>query len=297
MSDDELIRRYLLGELPGGEREELEKRLLSEDDLFELAEAVEADVLEDYGRGELSAGQREQVARYLAASPEGRLRLAVLRGLSATAATAATKAPAGRLLAFPTIAPELERPQVRAAALAAMLMMAVGAFLLASWHPEVPINRAQNRFPTETLSPIVTPPAPTPPDRVAAVPTPTPPIPPTPAPAPSRIFSATLALMSLRGAEEIQSFDIPALADVFELRLTLPEGDRGYPSYQVAVRQDATGEEVTGNEGLRVKQSAGQLVLRVDASRFEQGRYSLTVQGVTPAGDIEDLAFPEFEVR
>lgn len=296
MSDDELIRRYLLGELPGGEREELEKRLLSEDDLFELAEAVEADVLEDYGRGELSAGQREQVARYLAASPEGRLRLAVLRGLSATAAG---KAPAGRLLAFPTIAPELERPQVRAAALAAMLVMAVGAFLLMRWQPKLPIGQAQNRFPTETAAPLLTPPAPTPPDRVAAVPTPTPSIPPTPtpAPSPSRTFIATLALMSLRGAEEIQSFDIPALADVFELRLTLPEGDRGYPSYQVAVRQDATGEEVTGNEGLRVKQSAGQLVLRVDASRFEHGRYSLTVQGVTPAGDIEDLAFPEFEVR
>lgn len=286
MSDDELIRSYLLGDLPGDGQEALENRLLSEDDLFELAEAVEAEVLEDYARGELAPGQQARVARYLAASPEGRLRLAVLRGLAAMK-------PEGRLILFPRLNPE-ERPQVRAAAIAAMLVMGAGAFLLTQWRPELPVNRAHNRFPVE--SPVLIPSQPTPPpqERVAtATPTPTP----TPTTRPPVVFVATVALMSLRGAEEIQSFDIPARADVVELRLTLPEGDRSYPSYQVALTQDATGKEVTGNEGLQVKQSSGQLVLRVDASRFEQGRYSLTVQGVTPSGDVEDLAFPEFEVR
>jgi hypothetical protein len=287
MSDEELVRRYLLGDLPGDEQEALEKRLLSEDDLFELTEALEAEVLEDYSRGELAPGQRERVEGYLAVSPEGRLRLAVVRGLSATAAMTATGADrSGRLLQFPGPTAGLERPKVRPQAIAALFVMAVGAALLGGIHLR----------PVQPPSHVPLPPSKAPAVIVQNTPVPVPTPVATPAPPPV-LFVADIVLSALRGDEEIPSFDIPARTDIVELRLKLPEGDQGYPSYQVAVRQDATGEEVTGNEGLRIKQSNGRLILRLDAHRFEEGRYSLTVQGVTSEGEVEDLAYPEFEVR
>lgn len=284
MSDDELVRRYLLGDLPGDEVEELEKRLLSDDDLFELAEAVEADVLDDYARGELAPGQRQRVEGYLASSPEGRLRLAVIRGL------AATKAPAPRkLLPFPRL-PAEERPQVRAAAIAAMLVLGVGAILLSQLRLELPTEQAGHQIVDQVPSP--TPPTTPPQDRVATT-TPAP----TPAPPPLAVFVADITLLAQRSNDVVPSFGIPDDSDVVELQFQLRPGDRAYPSYQVAMQQVETGEEVTENEGLRVKQSSDRLTVRVDASRFKEGRYRLTIQGVTSEGTVEDIEFPEFEVR
>jgi hypothetical protein len=284
MSDEELVRRYLLGDLPGDEMEELEKRLLSEDDLFELAEAMEADVLDDYARGELDPAQRQRVESYLAVSPEGRLRLAVIQGL-------ARMKPEGRILTFPRLSPE-ERPQVRAAAIAAMFVILVGSSLLVQLQSRLPpINKAQNSL-TESPIPQPTQPPPVPQDRIATI---TPP--PTPTPQPLVVFVANIPLLAQRSNDVVPSFDIPARTDIVEVRFQLREGDRGYPSYQVAMALVDTGEEVTQNEGLRVKKSSGLLIVRVDASRFEEGRYSLTIQGVPSQGEPESIEFSEFEVR
>ena len=53
-TDDELLRSYLLGTLPEREADHLEGRLLAEDELFELSEAIEADLLAACDRGELA---------------------------------------------------------------------------------------------------------------------------------------------------------------------------------------------------------------------------------------------------
>jgi hypothetical protein len=298
MSDDELVRQYLLGDLPGDEKEALEQRLLREDDLFELAEAMEAEVLEDYARGGLTSRQEEQVSRYLAASPEGRLRLAVIRGLAALPAsrTAPTE---GKLLPFPRLAADLERPQVRAAAVAAMLVMAFGALWLARQHPLPPGLKVANRIPPITA---VTPPVePTPPDRMATstpppLPSPSPPFAtPTPTPSPV-VFIAMLALPSQRSGTSVPSFDISDRTDIVELRLALPEGDQGFSSYRIVLK-DAADEEVTRRDGLHAGRSGGRLSLQVDADQLPKGSYSLEVQGVAPDGEAEDLAFPQFEVH
>lgn len=278
MSDDELVRRYLLGGLPGDEQEALEQRLLREDDLFELAEAMEAEVLEDYARGELTSEQKERVERYLATSPEGRLRLAVVRGLAAM--------PAGKLLPFSRQAPSLERPKVRVEAIAALLVLALGTALLAGIYVPIPKfkDKLGRAFPSST--PIFAETTPTPAPTPVA----------TPAPSPV-IFVATIILSNLRGGDDIQSFDIPDRPGLVELKLTLSAGDEGYPSYRVVVLNDDMGREVKTSEGLHTEGDNGHLTLRVDADQLTKGRYSLEVQGVTSEGGTEDLAFPVFEVH
>ncbi|HSN88036.1 MAG TPA: hypothetical protein VL025_14860 [Thermoanaerobaculia bacterium] len=115
MNDHEILRRFLLGDLDAGQTDELEQRLLEEEDLFDLAEAVEADLLDAAARGTLSSAERGRVLRRLAASPEGRARLALARGLTSLSRD---KAPA-EVLAFRLLA----RPWVRAAAVAASLLV------------------------------------------------------------------------------------------------------------------------------------------------------------------------------
>src|SRR5436305_4697989 len=81
-NDDELLRSYLLGKLPEEAADALERRLLTEDDLFELSEAIEADLLAEHAQGRLAPAERERVQRRLASSPQGRERLKLARSLS-----------------------------------------------------------------------------------------------------------------------------------------------------------------------------------------------------------------------
>ncbi|HEX2224702.1 MAG TPA: hypothetical protein VHN15_10900 [Thermoanaerobaculia bacterium] len=80
--DENLLRRYLLDQLGEDEKEQVEQRLLADDDLFEAAEAVEGDLLHAYVRGELTAAERQSIDRRLAASPRGKARLDLARGMS-----------------------------------------------------------------------------------------------------------------------------------------------------------------------------------------------------------------------
>src|SRR5436305_13628758 len=81
-TDDELLRSYLLGELSEEKADAVEGRLLTEDDLFELSEAIEVDLLAEYAQGLLAPAEREHVQRRLASSPQGRERLKLARSLS-----------------------------------------------------------------------------------------------------------------------------------------------------------------------------------------------------------------------
>src|SRR4051795_5122885 len=78
-TDDELLRSYLLGELTAEEEDAVEGRLLREDELFELSEAIEADLLAEFAQGGLTPAERERVLQRLASSPQGQERLRLPR--------------------------------------------------------------------------------------------------------------------------------------------------------------------------------------------------------------------------
>src|SRR5215210_7405615 len=78
---DDLLRRYLLGELSEEEANRLEARLIQDGELFESVEALEADLLDEAAHGRLSPEERQRIVRRLASTPQGRLRLSVVRDL------------------------------------------------------------------------------------------------------------------------------------------------------------------------------------------------------------------------
>src|SRR3954452_5335625 len=195
-TDDELLRSYLLGELTAEEEDAVEGRLLREDELFELSEAIEADLLAEFARGSLTPAERERVGQRLASSPQGRERLRLARSLNVLAA----REKAAAVLPFVRRATPFQRPALRWAALAAGLLAAAGLAWLAL-EGSHPAYRMSQKHPAPLI-------AETP--RAHEVP-PKPPAPAAPpvAPAPAPVKAVfQLALTSLRGSESAEKLRV-----------------------------------------------------------------------------------------
>jgi hypothetical protein len=101
--NEQLVRRYLLDELPKRERERLEVGLLTDDRYYEtlttLESEVEDDLIEEYLDGELTGTERENFERVFLNSPERAHKLKVIRDLKDHAAPEAeAEAPAQRVV-------------------------------------------------------------------------------------------------------------------------------------------------------------------------------------------------------
>lgn len=73
--DESLIRRYLLGELMEGERQEVEERLMTDDDFFDRTLLAEDDLIDQYARDELSGRDRKLFEQTILSTPDGRERV------------------------------------------------------------------------------------------------------------------------------------------------------------------------------------------------------------------------------
>src|SRR5947209_16596276 len=81
ITDEGMLRRYVLGQaLPEEDGIRLDERM-AEDDFRELVEATEDEILVEYFRGDLVEDGRDLIAR-LSASPAGRDRLELARSLA-----------------------------------------------------------------------------------------------------------------------------------------------------------------------------------------------------------------------
>lgn len=82
----DLLRRYLLGELPEKERSELEELYFSDNSVFTLLSVVEDELVDDYVRGVLQ-DDRERFERNYLNSEERRRRVQLARDLLSIART------------------------------------------------------------------------------------------------------------------------------------------------------------------------------------------------------------------
>lgn len=306
LRNDELLMSYLLGKLPEEAAERLEERLIEDDELFELCEAVEADLLAAYDRGDLTGVEKEQVHR-LAFSPGGRERLALARALNRESDRIAASVVPFRRRVFPM--PHFGN---RWAALAAAVLLAVtGALWIAQQISEdgLPLTGhdisstttgtetdAQEQSGASEETPVA--------EGPAEQPLPIEPQPePTPEPAPTplvrpKLYVLTLALADImRGADDAEGapkHSIPPDVEFVKIQLDLKElGLDEVESFQAAVRNQG-GEIVYEGDNLKPHQVAdlgGVLILKIPAQRLPDGRYEVAVTAGT-----EVLAPKEFEV-
>jgi hypothetical protein len=287
-TDDEL-RSYLLGELQERQAAELEERILNDDELFDLVEALEAELLAAASRGELAPAERERVLRRLASSPEGRERLALARSLNTLADGAAeTRTPVAPVVPFrPRVAGS--KPVAHWVALAAAgLIAAAGLFWLTQQTPpggdSAPRIAHERPAPANPVQPV--------PREEPAPPVATAPAAPEPSPAPDRLAGKTeaavqrpepvkavfqLALTSLRGAEETETFRLPSNAEVAEIQIDL-EGldDSGVFHAVLRGKDQGTVWEKSGLKAQKLDWGT-VLVLDVPVERLTAGLYEVAV--------------------
>ena len=90
--DEQLLVRYLLGELSEEEQSQLEERYFADDDFYSELRATERDLIDDYVRGRLSGRRREQFESRFMASPERRQKVELARSFQGYLAEAAAHA-------------------------------------------------------------------------------------------------------------------------------------------------------------------------------------------------------------
>ncbi len=194
--EEELMIRYLLGELPDQERTGLEDSYFAEDERFQRLLAVESELVDAYVRGELSASRRRAFEARLLVTEEQKRKVELARQLQRHAGEAAAAGAA-------SAARPLWRWQWTA--VAAMVLLLAGA---AVWLRHAP--------------------APSPPPQ-ATQPAPNPPPQPQPV-----VASFVLSTEEVRAGGELPTLRIPASATVVRLELNYT-GER-YSGYAVVVR-------------------------------------------------------------
>jgi len=92
--DDERALRYLLDELPGGERDVFEEEYFADDDTHAALRATEDELIDAYCAGTLPAERARRFEERYLATPEGRERVAFAQSLARYAAAQKAPAPA-----------------------------------------------------------------------------------------------------------------------------------------------------------------------------------------------------------
>jgi len=81
-SDENIIRKHLLGSLTEEERSHAEEKLFTDDDYFELLTVIEDELIDDYISGDLTEEDRKQFEAHFLSTPERREKLGFARTLN-----------------------------------------------------------------------------------------------------------------------------------------------------------------------------------------------------------------------
>lgn len=331
--DDDLLRQYLLGELGEPEEERLEQRLLHDDDLFELTDAIADDLLEEYLlRRDLTAAQRDSIRNRLAATPRGQSRLALLRDLLKSVdpsqleptlqpdpmlqLESQLEQPAPVVPPPPRTRPHVWHTLMTAAAAAALLVVA-GLVSIEEWggnataemaaiiaaarrqHDVWPSRPASNPNPSPTSgtgAPDAEEQVPTAPAEHGGAPQ-AQPQPTTPA-----LQALALAALTFDGTRGPESVLLPVVVEAArEIEFQVPLRPAGkYASYEVKLSRSEPQEEVV-LQPRKIQFSRGELRFRLPGEKVTTGTYHLVVYGKPKDGQIDDSSMPlidnDFELQ
>jgi hypothetical protein len=286
------IVQYLLGELPEERQAEVEDRAFADPAYLAEIQAAEADLIDSYVRGELTAPERRDFERLFLASPVRRSKVAFARTLARLSDEHAnTSAPlAGRTSGFTALVDLLRgwNPAVQfAAGLAALICIAGVAWLtvqdramrseVASLQERTGALAQQagslRRQLDEERSRAQRPSLP------AAI--------------------ATLVLLPgvSRGESRPVPFSLDASAQLARIEIQLEARDE-FPRYRAELRA-ASGEDMLSASNLARGRNAGgaTVTLEVAASALAPGRYELALKGLAPREPARDIGFFYFVVQ
>ena len=309
------IRQYLLGELSEQEQVEIEDRAFEDQRVLEQILAVEQDLIDDYVSGDIPEEQRQEFQQHFLASAERKKKIAFAKALAAVVTQ--NPAPAIDRATAPSwrtkLAAFFARPVTAYSfAAASLLLLIVGSWLvvdrirlrseIAQLRTAQESQTAQNRQlekdlanerlqNQELMANRGTPPQQTPTPEIRSD---SPQQPTTPT-------SPVVVALSLLPGISRGSNSLPQLAiakDVTLVRLQIGiDPQENYRRYRVELRTE-NGRQVLaqGNLLARTGSHGRSIPLSVPASDLGNGRYELTLKGITESGTTEDIGFYYFDV-
>lgn len=319
----EIVRRFLLGDLPEAERAALEDRFLDDAEVFEQMEDAENDLVDDYVGDRLGASERRLFESFYLAVAENRAKVETARFLrrerqndkteivNAAVAESRTEKSVGFWQSIRNFF--AAGAFVPAAGFAVLLFIAAGLWFAFRAQPGNDIVFTPTPAPTNMPVPPTPAPSPETNDKPAAntdqvQPTASPTIqrnsnaapgetPPRaeprekPQPTPPRISppaptTVTLALVAglVRGEGQANKLVLPKNAGRVSLTFDLPAGK--YKETEARI-ETVTGEKIWSG---KIKQTGGRAAINLPAGLFGDEDYLLIVSGAGEDGERRDFS-------
>ena len=307
---DQILIRYLLGELSDAESSALEQEYFADRLLFDRVVAAESELVDDYARGSLAPARRDRFQNYYLAHPERLERAKFAQALKTRLdqvqqITASTDRPESWWRRFLS---GMAGSRLAWGLAAAVLLLVIGGVWFAietrRLNQELARNESERgrqqqrereleqqvsgeRARADQLASEL--------ERLretqqSAGPTPTP-------RNPSAYATLILAIGGVRGAETGPPGKIVLAPGTEKALIQLNLRDNDYSKYSVVI-QSADGKQIFKRDGLQSRNKSHVILsVIVPASKLSNGDYILTLKGITSSGEVEDVSKSLFRVE
>jgi len=308
---EQIATRYLLGELSEQEQAALEEKYFSDPQAFNQVLRVESELVDRYARGQLSTELRERFEQSYLKHPARRQRAEFAKALTTridereSAVTRAERSPqpashvSWKQRLFGAFGGP-RRPLRFAMALIIVLIALAGVWILVGNRWRQQQRQAQiQATPNGSQTPPQTEKQPGQEEHAAQVP------PETSPPSPNANTSSAPPVVSLAltagGVRSGDSGPTPTLLippDTTQAQISLDLKDDTYPRYRVSLRRIG-GPEIFTRTNVRphTTKAGARFVFKVSARELASGDYALTLAGITPEGEVDDLNKSLFRVE
>ena len=317
-NSDEMMTRYLFGELSESEQAQLEERYFVDAQTFEQLVQLETELVDDYARDHLSPQMRERFERAYLVKPNRRARLRFSEALAAKldqiaalrVAEQTSIKTASRRQRFFSLLTGGQRALAFSMALVLLLLSSVSVWLfiqsnrlrrdLALTREEQTAQKEREREAQQQLaneqkrtqelatelerraSPAAPQPQPTPSTAERSAPV---------------VASLILTASGVRGVDTGTAPKLVIPQGVHQVRLQLNLRENDYQSYQL-VLQAVGGREIFDHHVKPVLTKSGaSFIFTLPASKISAGDYMLTLKGITTGGESEDVSQSLFRVE
>lgn len=265
IEEQNLIQRYLLGELDSETQQRLEERLLTDNEFFEELLVAEDELIDRYLSSSLLPRDKEKFEGYFLSTPERRQKMSfaktlrkyiVAKGEEPTASISIDNSSTSRkrfLLPHFGIRNPLAGLSVAATLL--LIVVGVGWLIMREQRSEGPSGQRDS----------------------------------------GHVLSVTLIAGAIRSDGEVNRVTIPANTNIVEFRLELPSDE--YKNYRATIQTD-NGSEIFSSDQLKAEKSGSERVIVVptSAKTLRAGDYQLKLSGLAADGKLEDVAGYYFRV-
>jgi len=308
---EQIMRRYLLGELSESEQSALEEKYFTDPQVFNQVLKTESELVDAYVRDQLSNETRVRFEQSYMAHPARTERMKFAGALitrldQKKESVTSSEQPTSRVSWWQRLLASLggRRPTLKFSMVLATLLIMLGSVWVfvenrrrqreaaqtqAAYEDQQRLDRERSQQATKEGRP--------PKEEVAANPSPEPSPTPKSNLAPHSV-SLALTVGGVRGGDNRQIPTLVIQPDTTQAQLLLNLTENDYSSYRASL-QTVAGAEVFSQTNVNPRRSktGATFVITVPAHELESGDYVLTLRGLSPSGEVEDLSKSLFRVQ